>query len=51
MTLGQFKEKIEELEKAGLITDDFDLEVEDTFAIYMITSIEVNNEFIRLIVN
>lgn len=31
MTLGQFKDKIEELEKAGLITDDFELVISDFF--------------------
>lgn len=56
MTLGQFKENIEELEKAGKITDDFELEVvNDDFGIGNVIAIEVdseaNDELIRIIIN
>jgi hypothetical protein len=51
MTLGQFKDKIEELEKAGLVTDDFELVVDegDRLSYDNITSLEIDNELIRLI--
>lgn len=50
MTLRKFKEKIEKLEKAGLITDDFELETDsDGFHDTTIYSIEVDGETIILI--
>lgn len=47
MTLGQFKDKIEELEKAGLITDDYELEVGTNHGYEPVTYIEVNNTLIN----
>lgn len=51
MTLGQFKDKIEELEKAGKINDDFELVIDegDRLSYDNIISLEIDNELIRLI--
>lgn len=48
MTLGQFKDKIEELEKAGKVTDDFELTTDTEYGDELVTSIEViNSQYIR----